>query len=167
MAVTPQQKTLAGVVGAAAAAMIVAVLSREESSGKQYLSVYIDSVGVPTVCDGLTSDEQGRPFKLGQRFTPERCVEMQEHAYVTHALPVMRCVPGLKGRTNQTVAAVSLAYNIGPTAFCKSSVARHFNAGRWREGCDGFLAWNRGGGRVIRGLTLRRQRERAICLRGL
>ena len=47
----PQQKTLAGVVGAAAAAMIVALLSQEESSGKQYLSVYLDSVNVPTVCE--------------------------------------------------------------------------------------------------------------------
>lgn len=163
----PQQKTLAGVVGAAAAAMIVAVLAQEESSGKQYLSVYIDSVGVPTVCDGLTRDERGRPFKLGQRFTPARCVEMQEHAYYTHAKPVMDCVPGLKGRVNQTVAAVSLAYNIGPGAFCKSTVAKRFRAGDWVGGCNAFLAWNRGGGRVIRGLTLRRQRERALCLKGL
>lgn len=45
--------------------------------------------------------------------------------------------------------------------------ARRFNAGNWRGGCDAFLMWNRAGGRVVRGLALRRARERALCLKGL
>jgi lysozyme len=60
-----------------------------------------------------------------------------------------------------------LTYNIGGAAYCRSTVARRFNAGRWKEGCDAYLMWNRGGGRVIRGLTLRRQDERKLCLSGL
>jgi lysozyme len=62
---------------------------------------------------------------------------------------------------------VSLAYNIGTGAYCRSSVDRQFDAGNWRAGCDAMLKWNKAGGREIRGLTQRRQRERAICLRGL
>jgi len=71
------------------------------------------------------------------------------------------------GREQQLIASVSLAYNIGTGGFCRSTAARRFNAGNWRGGCDAFLMWNRAGGRVVRGLTLRRQRERAICLTGL
>jgi lysozyme len=60
-----------------------------------------------------------------------------------------------------------LTFNIGVRGYCTSSIARHFAAGRWREGCDRFLAFRYAGGREIRGLLLRRQRERAQCLQGL
>ena len=42
-------------------------------------------------------------------------------------------------------------------------------AGRWAEACDAFLLWNKAGWplKAIRGLTLRRQRERALCLQGV
>jgi lysozyme len=72
-----------------------------------------------------------------------------------------------RNRPNQLAASVSLAYNIGTTAFCRSTVARRFNAGQWKAGCDAFLMWDRAGGRKVRGLTRRREAERAICLRGL
>jgi lysozyme len=58
----------------------------------------------------------------------------------------MQCVPGLKDRPNQLAASVSLAYNIGTAAFCRSTVARRFNADQWRAGCDAFLAWRYAGG---------------------
>lgn len=61
----------------------------------------------------------------------------------------------------------ALIFNIGTGGFCRSTAARRFNAGNWRGGCDAFLMWNKAGGREVRGLTLRRQRERALCLKGL
>ena len=45
--------------------------------------------------------------------------------------------------------------------------ARRFNAGDWRGGCNAFLAWNRAVGKVVRGLTRRREAERKICLAGV
>lgn len=47
------------------------------------------------------------------------------------------------------------------------AAVRRFSAGNWRGGCDAFLMWNKAGGRVVRGLSLRRARERALCLKGL
>lgn len=180
------KKTLTAVLGggaaaAAAAASLFVMIAEEESGrvvkarvaddgavvlehvrGRQWLVAYLDSVGVATICDGIT-----RGVRMGQKRTPAECTALLERELVIHAEGVMACTPNLKGRPNQQIAAVSLAYNIGVGAYCRSSVDRHFDAGRWRQGCDAFLMWNRGGGRVIRGLTLRRQRERAICLRGL
>lgn len=131
-------------------------------SGRQYLNAYLDIVRVPTICDGVTEG-----VTLGQVRTPEQCADQLEEQIVRHAAPVLRCVPTLKGRPNQIVAAVSLSYNIGPAGVCQSSIARLWRAGQWRAGCDRFPLFNKAGGRVVRGLVDRRARERAICLRGL
>lgn len=111
-----------------------------------------DDAGRPAAADAeeVTDDPAGRRRDV--------------HHY---AAGVIACVPALYGRGQQAAAAVSLAYNIGVGGFCRSTAARHFRAGRWREGCNAFLMWNRAGGRVVRGLTLRRQRERDLCVVGL
>lgn len=177
--------TLAAIVGPIAAAMLFVLTPKEESgrtvevtmapdgaatlrhvAGRQYLRVYLDAVGVPTACDGLTNRQK---IKLGMAFTEAQCATMLEAALVEHATEVRRCTPAIfaPGTENQRVAAVLLAYNIGWPRWCKSTADRMFDAGRFREACDWFLPWNRAGGRVLRGLKLRRERERAICLKGL
>lgn len=65
---------------------------------------------------------------------------------------------------NQFAALVALAYNIGPAALAKSTLLRRLNAGRTQEAADQFLVWNRAGGRVLAGLTRRREAERALFL---
>jgi lysozyme len=177
------RKSLAAIVGVAAASILFVAIPKEESGrkveatvstngavsvrhvgGPQYLSAYLDAVGVPTACDGIT-----RGVRMGQTYTDAQCVALLERELVEHAEGVMRCTPALSepGRDNQRAAAVLLAYNIGVRGWCGSTAARRFNAGQWRAGCDAFLRWNKAGGRVLRGLTLRRERERALCLRGL
>lgn len=144
---------------AVAAAGLMASIPQDEG---ERLGAYRDIVGIWTICNGDTSGVQP-----GQVATKAECQERLERQLVAHASPVIACTPGLKGRDNQAWAAVSLAYNIGTGAYCRSTVARRFNAGDWRGGCDAFLMWNKAGGRVIRGLDDRRRRERAICMKGL
>lgn len=157
----PGRKTLAAIVGATAAAILYVSIPEDEGTRHQ---AYRDIVGVWTICTGDTED-----VRPGQVASKAECEARLERQLIAHAEPVMRCVPTLRedGRDHQRAAAVSLAYNIGTGAFCRSTAARRFNARDWRGGCDAFLMWNKAGGRVIRGLVLRRQRERAICLRGL
>jgi lysozyme len=62
-------------------------------------------------------------------------------------------------------AFVSLAYNIGAAGFRKSSVLRHFNAGNDDKAAAAFALWNKGGGRVLKGLVRRRAAESALFLR--
>lgn len=61
-------------------------------------------------------------------------------------------------------AYLSLAYNIGPTAFCSSTLVRLLNQEQYREACDQILRWNRFQGQPLRGLTIRRQKEHRQCL---
>jgi len=69
-------------------------------------------------------------------------------------------------------AVASLIYNIGATGFSKSTVCRRINASDFEGAADAFLMWNKQRNRrtgkleVLRGLTKRRQVERAMFLKG-
>lgn len=157
----PAKGTLIGIVGLLAASLLYSSVPAEE--GTEY-KAYRDIVGVWTICQGDTKN-----VIPGSTASPAQCRERLERQLIAHAAPVMKCTPRLAeiGRDYQRAAAVSLAYNIGPAGYCRSSVDRNFDAGKWRAGCDAFLAWNKAGGREIAGLTARRKRERAVCLKGL
>lgn len=135
-------------------------------AGRENLKAYRDVVGVWTICDGST-----KGVYAYQTVTREQCLVRLIQDLVDHAEPMMKCVPTLRepGRDNQRWAIVSLAVNFGTTKICASTPAQRFRERRWREGCEAFLLWNKAGRplKVVTGLVNRRQKERAICLRGL
>lgn len=63
---------------------------------------------------------------------------------------------------NEFSAMVKLTYNIGETAFRASTLLRKFNAGDRAGAADEFLRWNKINGEPSRGLTARRELERAV-----
>lgn len=156
---------LSAIVGTLAAGILYVTIPADE--GMVYVG-YLDIAKIPTKCAGDTSN-----VVVGKRYTPEECRASLDRQLIAHAKPVMECVPQLKqaGRDYQRAASVSIAYNIGTTAFCKSTAAKRFRAGDWRGGCNAFLSWDKarvnGVLRPVKGLTLRRQRERALCMTGL
>ncbi|WP_082463367.1 lysozyme [Sphingomonas sp. Leaf34] len=155
-------KTLIGVIGAAAALIVTPFVSGWESGGTPRLVAYQDIVKVWTICGGETLG-----VKPGMVETVAGCELREEAALIRHAEPVLACTPVLRTHPNQLSAAISLAYNIGTAGYCRSTVARRFNAGDWRGGCDAFLMWNKAGGQVVRGLDRRRRAERDLCLKEL
>lgn len=150
-------KRLAGTVGAGAAALLIAAVAQFE--GKRN-DPYQDIVGVWTVCYGETRVQM-------KRYTDAECKDMLADGLADFAKPVLARNPELAGHDPQLAAAVSLAYNIGPQAYARSSVARSFSAGQWRQACDAFLRWSYAGGRQVAGLLKRRKAERVMCLTGL
>lgn len=153
---------LVGMIGIAAAAIVAPFVSSWESGDKEHLVAYRDIVGVWTICDGDTAN-----VKPGMVETPAGCEVRYDRQLTAHAGPVLACTPGLKGHPDQLAAAISLAYNIGTTGYCRSTVARRFNAGDWPGACDAFLMWNKAGGRVVQGLVNRRRAERDLCRKDL
>ena len=159
----PSKGKLAAIIGVPAALALVATVNLWESGGKDPpLTAYLDIVGVWTICDG---DTQG--VKAGDRDTLEGCRIRLDTRLAEFAAPVLACTPNLRGHDNQTVAAISLAYNIGVAGYCRSTADRRFDTGDWRGGCDAILLWNRAGGRVVNGLARRREAERRLCLTDL
>ena len=65
---------------------------------------------------------------------------------------------------HERAALVSFAYNVGIGALRNSTLLRLLNAGETMKAADQFLRWNRAAGKVMRGLTKRRQAERQLFL---
>ena len=62
----------------------------------------------------------------------------------------------------QMAALISLAYNIGVGALSGSTLLRKLNSGDYSGAAEQFPRWNRAGGKVMRGLTTRRNAEAAL-----
>ncbi|MDR3055229.1 MAG: lysozyme [Zoogloeaceae bacterium] len=61
-------------------------------------------------------------------------------------------------------AMVSLAYNIGVTAFRRSSILKCHNQNDKAGAARAFALWNKAGGRIVQGLVNRRAREATLYL---
>lgn len=159
MAPTPNKRRgLAAVIGTVAASAVLLLTPAWEGT-KQ--TTYRDPVNVLTYCTGATENAQ-----WGKTYTLAECRAQLDHDLARHAEGMMACirVPMTDG---QKTAYTDFTFNAGIAAFCGSTMARKTNAGDPVGGCNALLAWNKAGGRELRGLTLRRQAERDICLRGL
>lgn len=153
-----KSKAAVGIVGAGVLALATAFIAPWE--GRE-LRAYKDIVGVWTICYGET-----RGVKPGQTATQKECEAKLAKAVGEYELAIRPCLPEVL--PDETRAAfVSAAYNIGPKAFCGSSMARRSLAGNLRGACDALLLWNKAGGKVVRGLVNRRAAERDLCLAGL
>ena len=105
----------------------------------------------------------------GADYTFEECVESLNAHLVELTKPILRCVPTLGAQPAKVkAAAASMAYNIGPAAFCKSSVAAKFNAGDYEGGCRRIAEiYTTAGGVELAGLDRRRKYESRMCLEGI
>jgi lysozyme len=63
-------------------------------------------------------------------------------------------------------ALVSLAYNIGISAFKRSTLLKLLNGKNFTDAAEQFLKWNKAKGKVLAGLKRRRQAERHLFLTG-
>lgn len=134
-------------------------------------TAYRDVVGVWTVCYGETEG-----VKPGMKVTPARCEEMlAERVHDDYYKPLARCIAGFDAKpVSWQAAAISLAYNVGVSAVCRSTAARLAREGHYRESCEAMTRFNKAGGKTVRGLVLRREHgdaqrmgELELCLEGL
>ena len=148
----------AKVVAAGALLAAAGVASLVKPWDGRSLTPYRDVVGVWTVCEGITRNVEQR------RYTHAECDALLRDEVAIHLRGLDACIqPALK--ENEWVAVGSLGFNAGVAAICRSTLVRMINAGRpASEWCQQILRWNRAGGRVVRGLTLRRQAEYRVCV---
>lgn len=139
------------------AAAFVGIAVHEGYSSRAYIPVPGD---VPTIGFGTTGGVQ-----MGDTITaPQALVRaLQDVQKFEGALK--RCVR-VPLHQHEYDAYISLAYNIGPTAFCSSTLVRKLNAQDYPGACKEILRWDRFKGQPLRGLTIRRQKEYQLCTSG-
>lgn len=123
------------------------------------LKAYDDGVGVWTIGYGTTVIN-GTKVKKG-----DICTVEQAKSYMAQDLKQFEsAVNQVKVPLNQNQydALVSLAYNIGVSAFLNSTLLKKLNAKDYKGAAAQFDRWNRAGGKVMRGLTNRRASEKRL-----
>jgi lysozyme len=124
---------------------------------------YLCPAKVATIGYGSTFYPDGKKVKLGDRITAQEAEKLLMTTIQTFADGVSKAIK-IPLTSNQFSALVSLCFNIGIGAFHSSTLVRVLNQGNYSEAANQFLRWNRGGGKVLAGLTRRRNRERNLFL---
>ena len=139
---------------ALSASALVGIAVHEGYSPVAYRPVPGD---VPTIGFGTTDG-----VKMGDRTDPVQALT-RKLADVQRFEGALRQCVRVPLHQHEYDAYLSLAYNIGPGAFCGSTLVRRLNAGDYAGACAEILRWDRFQGQPLRGLTLRRQAEHRQC----
>lgn len=138
---------------AVSAAALVSIATHEGYRSEAYK----DAVGIPTIGFGETAG-----VKMGNKTTPERALVQLLESTEKHADTIRQCIR-VPLYQHEFDAYVSLAYNIGTGAFCKSTLVKKLNAKDYAGACEEIKRWNKAGGRVLPGLVKRREAEYRMC----
>ena len=149
-------KTKAAATGAAAVIAIAAPVVMIWEGKKN--DPYKDIIGVSTVCYGETRGVQQR------RYSDAECTQMLFTRLAEFNEELGRCIQR-PVPDNVRAAVLSLAYNAGSAAVCRSTLMRKLNQGDFLGACAELDKWVMAGGRRIQGLANRRAVERELCER--
>lgn len=122
---------------------------------------YLCPAGIPTIGYGSTYYADGSKVTLQDTPIEESEAErLLLHELEKTYLPgVLRCCPILAAHEKRLNAIVDFAYNLGVGRLQTSTLRRKINEENWTEAASEILRWNRAGGRVLAGLSRRREAE--------
>lgn len=152
-------KVLAG-LGLSAAAVMAGSGTVSYFEGKEN-KAYVDPVGIVTICYGETKGVKKDDYK-----TDEQCLESLASELVEHERGMLKVVR-VPLSTKEQAAYLSFTYNLGVKAFTNSTLLKKLNSGDRVGACNELLRWNKANGKVLNGLTKRRQEENKLCLEGV
>ena len=133
-----------------------------EFEGKQLIA-YDDGVGVWTIGFGTIKYPNGVRVKKGDTCTLDQAKEYMRHDLIEFEHTVNSSVK-VPLNQNQFDALVSLAYNIGSSAFKSSTLVKKLNTGDYQGAADQFNVWINAGGKRMQGLVNRRDKEKLLFL---
>lgn len=124
------------------------------------LNSYLDSVSIPTIGYGST----GPDIKLGMTWTLNQAINRlcRDLEYFEKGISDLLLVSVTE---NEFSALVCFAYNVGLGNLRKSTLLKLINSNKKTEAAKEFLKWNKAGGKVLDGLTKRRQAESELFLK--
>ncbi|MGK4197935.1 lysozyme [Fusobacterium sp. HC1336] len=128
-------------------------LIKEEGGIK--LKAYKCQAGIWTIGVGHT----GKGVKEGMEITKEKAIELLKGDLRRFENVVNKSIK-VTLKQHEFDALISLAFNIGASAFSKSTLVKRINAGSdMKDVEEAWKMWRKGGGKVLPILVRRRERE--------
>ena len=150
------RKPIAGLI--LAAATLVGIAAQEGYRETAYIPVPGD---VPTIGFGHTDG-----VRMGDKTNPVRSLQvLVKEIDGVYASAVKRCVK-VPVSDNEFSVFVSLAYNLGPSRFCGSTLVKYVNQEEYGKACGQIVLFVYGPGKKpLKGLVNRRVAEYLECVK--
>lgn len=128
-----------------------------------FLKPYLCPANVPTIGYGTIKYPNGKSVTLSDApITEAQAYEYLEYEVNEKASGVEKLVT-VSITDNEFASLVSFSYNVGLGALQKSTLLKLLNSKEPRSKvAEEFLKWNKAAGKVLSGLTRRRQAEKAL-----
>ena len=108
---------------------------------------------------------QTKGIKEGMTWTQEQADDDLLATALNVMAQAIKASPALVSATIQRQAAIAdFIYNLGIGNYTKSTLKKHIDQNNWRAASGEIKRWNKAGGVVLRGLTIRRNKEAALLL---
>lgn len=124
------------------------------------LSAYRDAVGVITIGYGWTKAIDGKPLTMGMKITQAKAESLLKEGLKSYESKVNKYDNKYHWNQNQFDALVSFCYNLGNIDGLTANGTRSVN-----EIASKFTSYNKAGGKILVGLTNRRNEEKALFLK--
>lgn len=123
-----------------------------------------------TIGWGSTRDEQGKPFKRGDKITQDRADQLLSDQLANNYLPAIKKIPYYAEMSPEQVGALlSFAYNLGANFYGSpdfTTISRKLFNKDWTTIPDALLLYRNVGSPVEEGLKRRRVAEGALWSKG-
>ncbi|GHU37677.1 hypothetical protein AGMMS50256_35940 [Betaproteobacteria bacterium] len=139
----------------------------------------------PTYGFGSTVKADGSPVRMGDTITPPAALVLAARDIAMKEGALKACMGDVLLTQYEYDAIVSLAYNVGPSAVCQSSIPAKFRVGDYEAACKTILDFSKfcskpkiknaagkwvcppGALKPLKGLENQRQREYRLCISGI
>lgn len=129
------------------------------SEGKRNVA-YLDVTKTPTICYGETAG-----VSMGQTATDQTCINMLQKDIGPRVAAMQACT-SVDVKPEVAAAMIDFGYNAGVSVYCQNP-AKLINQGQTVAACNWLgVHYTTSKGKLLRGLVLRRAREKALCLKG-
>lgn len=124
---------------------------------------YLDGEGVPTIGYGSTYYRNGKKVTMKDKpITEPEAYALMVDILDRDFVPKINKLIVVDVGQNMFDAMCSLAYNIGSSAFGKSTLLRKVNGMDFAGAAMEFEKWCKDNGKVVQGLLNRRREEKAL-----
>ena len=132
-----------------------------------YLKPYLCPAGVPTIGYGATFYQNGKKVSLRDKpITREQAEDLLMYHLKQYFLKEVLLLCYTLDTESKTASILDFAFNVGLGNLKISTLRKRILAKNWEDVPNQLMRWNKANGKVLKGLTLRREAEKVLFILG-
>ena len=132
-----------------------------------YLKPYLCPAGVPTIGYGATFYQDGKKVSLRDKpITREQAEDLLMYHLKQYFLKEVLLLCYTLDTECKAASILDFAFNVGLGNLKISTLRKRILAKNWEDVPNQLMRWNKANGKVLKGLTLRREAEKVLFILG-